>query len=202
MNIETNNNNTSDLPKHVVGEHGHDATQNDWKATSHKTPSERKVIANRRNAERSTGPRNTDRTKSNALKHGLFAVGLTAMDDPEEYASIIRDLEERFPGRHPMKDHLIARVALEMIRSSRNARIEAEGIELVSANDKTSDRPMQSVDPVLMQAYGGQQLERLQRYETAGLNRLLRCLRQLERMQEKQQTGGVIVLDPSGNSTV
>jgi hypothetical protein len=42
-----------------------------------KGTSQRRIEANRRNALRSTGPGNTQRTRHNAIRHGLLAEGLT-----------------------------------------------------------------------------------------------------------------------------
>jgi hypothetical protein len=44
-----------------------------------KGTSQRQTEANRRNALLSTGPRNTQRTRFNAVRHGLLAEGLNAM---------------------------------------------------------------------------------------------------------------------------
>jgi hypothetical protein len=47
-----------------------------------KVTSERWVEANRRNALRSTGPRNTERTRRNATRHGLLAEGFGLFFSP------------------------------------------------------------------------------------------------------------------------
>jgi hypothetical protein len=42
-----------------------------------KGTSQKKIESNRRNSLRSTGPENTQRTRHNAIRHGLLAAGLT-----------------------------------------------------------------------------------------------------------------------------
>ena len=64
--------------------------------------SERKILANRKNASNSTGPRSGEgkaRSRMNALKHGLFARELlrdilVQREDPEEFIKMHTDLRE------------------------------------------------------------------------------------------------------------
>ena len=63
------------------------------------TTLERKLAANRRNAGRSTGPRDTVRTRLNALKHGILSehvliVGGEGKEDSERFEEIRRALHE------------------------------------------------------------------------------------------------------------
>jgi hypothetical protein len=176
-------NSACEMGQKVTAASGEGATRN----TSHEITSEKKVAANRRNALRSTGPRNTERTRFNALKHGLLATGLTYLDDPEEYAAIVNDLASQYSAENPVTEFLISSRAREIIHSRRNTRIDAEIVELVSGECENSDQNLRTIDPTMMKEYGGAQLDRLQRYQTAGLNRLLRCLHELERRRKKQR---------------
>ncbi len=54
--------------------------------------SAKKVASNRINAQKSSGPTNTNSTRFNATKHGLLAVGITELDDAEGYRTILSDL--------------------------------------------------------------------------------------------------------------
>ncbi len=64
--------------------------------------SERKILANRKNASNSTGPRSGEgkaRSRMNALKHGLFARELfrdavVRREDPKEFLKMHTDLRE------------------------------------------------------------------------------------------------------------
>src|SRR5206468_1503038 len=91
-----------------------------------KGTSQRKIESNRRNSLHSTGPGNTQRTRYNALKHGLLAAGLTQWDDAEKYEENIHALRSIYPSSDPVDTFLIEQMALEMVRSCRTARLEAE----------------------------------------------------------------------------
>jgi hypothetical protein len=194
-------------PQHAT-EVDEKATRDDSNDGSHKILSAKKVAANRRNALRSTGPRNTERTKYNSLKHGFLANGLTRLDDSDEFAAILRDLTSEYSDGSSACAFLIESAARDMIRGRRNPRIEAETIELASikprpSNEESSDQGSQMIDPVIMKEYTGPLLDRLQRYETAGLNRVLRCLRQLERMKkDRQKTEEIFATDDNGNIVI
>lgn len=152
-----------------------------------KVLSQPRLEANRRNAQRSTGPKNTDRTRLNALKHGLRAEGLTPLDDAEDYEQIINELTLMHPPRNRIDELWIRRAALEMVRLSRNAGMEAQTLTVFVTRpdplaDPTADQYAPGIDPTIMKEYAGPLLDRLQRYDSAIMNRLIRCLRQLERI--------------------
>jgi len=146
--------------------------------------SQRKIESNRRNALLSTGPRNTQRTRHNAIRHGLLAEGLTQWDDAEAFQENIHALTAIYPSSDPVDTFLIEQMALEMLRSRRTARLEAETITVYSrpdpSSDPSSDRCTPMIDPMVMKEYAGPALDRLQRYTSAALNRILRCRRALD----------------------
>ena len=52
--------------------------------------SERQRLANRENAKKSCGPRCTERTRFNAVKHGLRAkILFLPGEDPQDYAEMV-----------------------------------------------------------------------------------------------------------------
>jgi hypothetical protein len=109
-----------------------------------KGTSQRKIESNRGNASHSTGPRNTQRTRHNAIRHGLLAEGLTQWDDADEFKENIHDLTAIYPSSDPLDAFLIEHIARDMVRSRRTARLEAGTITVFSrpdpSNDSTSDR--------------------------------------------------------------
>jgi len=150
-----------------------------------KGPSQRRIEANRRNALLSTGPGNTQRTRYNAIRHGLLAEGLTQWDDAEEYEENILAFRAIYAPSDPLDTFLIKHMARDMVRSRRIARLETETITVLSSpdtsSDPTSDRCTPMIDPLVMNEYGGPVLDRFQRYDSATLNNVLRCRRELER---------------------
>ena len=172
----------------------------DPSAKNQKKGTSQKVIErNRRNSLHSPGPRNTQRTRYNALKHGLLAAGLTEWDDAEKYEENIHALTAIYSSSDPVDTFLIEQMALEMLRSRRTARLEAETITVSSrpdtSSDPTSDRCTPMIDPLVMKEYAGPALDRLQRYASANLNRMLRCRRELERMRRDEPGSGVTDTD-------
>jgi hypothetical protein len=160
-----------------------------------KGTSQRRIEANRRNALLSTGPRNTQRTRHNAIRHGLLAEGLTEWDNAEEYLENSRALAAIYPPSDPLDTFLIKHIARDMARSLRIARLEAETITALSSrpdtsSDPTSDRCTPMIDPISMKEYAGPVLDRLQRYASATLNSLLRCRRELERKRRDEPGPG------------
>ncbi len=160
-----------------------------------KGTSQRKIESNRVNASHSTGPRNTQRTRHNAIRHGLLAAGLTEWDDPAEYQENIHALTAIYASSDPLDAFLIEHIARDMVRSRRAARLEAENITALSSwpdpsSDPTSDRCSPMIDPMIMKAYAGPVLDRLKRYTSAALNRMLRCRRELERIRRDEPGPG------------
>ena len=160
-----------------------------------KVTSQRRIEANRRNASLSTGPRNTQRTRYNAIRHGLLAEGLTQWDNAEEYQENIDTLSAIYPSSNPLDTFLIENAAHELVRCRRIARLEAENITALSSrpdtsSDSTSDRCTPMIDPMVMKEYAGPILDRLQRYHSSALNSLLRCRRELERIPRDERGPG------------
>ena len=165
----------------------------------------KRVVANRANAKKSTGPKETTSTRYNAMKHGLLAEGVTELDDSESYQSTMTQLQEEHGPCGFTEKFLIRRIALCIIRLDRAAMMEAEFITDY-LNPKVEDRrvirkgegsemmagwndevEISVVDPGMPARVSPETIEiltnRFQRYETANENRLFRLLHQLERMQ-------------------
>lgn len=100
--------------------------------------SERKILANRKNALRSTGPKTLrgKRTVSrNAIKHGILAreVVLTAGDEEEsqeEFDALIEDLENDYQPVGVLEEMLVQAIATALWRKARILRAENGEIRL------------------------------------------------------------------------
>jgi hypothetical protein len=164
-----------------------------------KSSSDAKVIANRRNARKSTGPNNTSSTRFNATKHGLLAAGLTELDDAEGYRQTLCRLHEGYAAE--ITAFLHEQVALQMMRLRRIARLESEYIASIlhpAVYGKDPNDPLQYlvlnrplVDPGLPasidSASMGTLVSTFQRYESSIENRLYRALHELERIRRIQK---------------
>jgi hypothetical protein len=152
-----------------------------------------KTESNRNNARLSTGPRDTTNTRFNAVKHGLLAKGITELDDPEEYESLVQRL---IAAKSPVGDlemFFLKRIAFQMVRLQRAGRLEAEYItgelhppELgQTLAESCSDTEV--IEPGYLAAIGAVSALNLatgfQRYETAIENKLYRAINELEKLQ-------------------
>lgn len=153
--------------------------------------SEKKIAANRLNSKRSTGPRDTQRTRFNAVKHGLQARGLTPLDNREEYDEYVRQVGEMYPPGSVVEEFCISQVAREMIKINRNSVIEGQNFEMMLSKDSAScdsgsGSETQIVQPYLFKEFAASLYEPLQRYTSASQNRLFKYLRLLESFANKR----------------
>lgn len=156
--------------------------------------SKRKVAANRINGGKSRGPKDTTSTRFNATKHGVLAQGLTELDDADVYRSLLNNLREEKAPVGMVETWLVESVALDMMRLRRARRLEAEFItgelnpptieDAFGLPDLSESIIVDPGLPAAIGAAGGQRLVNVfQRYETTFLNRMLRLLHELERLQ-------------------
>lgn len=155
---------------------------------------------NRRNAQKSTGPKDTNSTRFNAVKHGLLAEGITELDNPETFTEFCAKITAELQPVGEIETFLARRIALGMVRLNRAALLEAEFITgelnppITEKSGSDIDRLIADingqavvVDPGLRARISSEAADVLAnilaRYETALENRLCRCLNQLERLQ-------------------
>src|SRR5215467_10190100 len=94
--------------------------------------SSKKIEANRRNAQRSTGPRSEAGkavSRQNATKHGLLARGVVItrgdyQEDPEEHAQLLDELTEQFQPEGIAETLEVQKIALAYWRKARAVRYE------------------------------------------------------------------------------
>ena len=107
--------------------------------------SEARIAANRRNSLRSTGPRDTDKTRGNALKDGLCATVL-AQESPELIQEQVEALHFALRPQNKFQAGLIDLAAVDLVRIARCGRVErrartrvAERAELTWDDDRRLD---------------------------------------------------------------
>jgi hypothetical protein len=169
-----------------------------------------KVEANRQNARKATGPKDTTSTRYNAAKHGLLAQGITELDDADAYTALLQRLNGSYKPAGDIETFLVERIALAMVRLRRIARMEAEYITDVLhspvpdgnepqvivvrvrrvGRETDYEEPQNTLpndDPGLTRPMTAEEVEALagtfQRYESAMENKLYRAMNQLERLQ-------------------
>jgi hypothetical protein len=112
-------------------------------ANEPRTPTPAQIDANRRNAQKSTGPRTAEgKTASsrNRLLHGLRANKHILLDeDPEEFLSLLKDLYDRFQPVGDGEEKLVLRIASDQWRLDRSFPMEAgiyrERLRMVAVTD-------------------------------------------------------------------
>jgi hypothetical protein len=156
-----------------------------------KPTSNEKVASNRRNSSKSTGPENTTSTKFNATKHGLLAAGLTELDDPDDYRSTLSRLKQAY--LEESEEFVLVRIALDMVRLRRCARLEAEYLTSIlnppifgEAQDLfgVSSHLIDRGQPARITSEEFEPLvTTFQRYETSVENKLFRHMHEAERLR-------------------
>lgn len=92
------------------------------------------IEANRKNTEKSTGPKTPEGKQAvarNAVKHGLFARQLILNDeDPTEYQALVDGLQAALNPVGALEYSLVERIAVTLWRQRRLVRAETAAIEL------------------------------------------------------------------------
>ena len=130
--------------------------------------SDRQREANRRNAKRSTGPKDTRRTRLNAQKHGLLSKEAIIKngahkEDQHELNSLLEAYWEYFRPEGVMEENLVDEIVSCVWRKRRALRWEA----LIMAQSP----------------FRGQLLESILRYQTTIDRQKYRALNQLGELQ-------------------
>jgi hypothetical protein len=156
------------------------------------TISERKVEANRRNPQQSTGPKTTAgkrAVRSNALRHGLLAKAVIIPKDPaqesrREFGELLRRLRRGLRPQGVLEELQVERLAVAYWRKRRALGCEVGEIQDgVNALEAPDDPPTDVDDTTPLTASDRQAL----RESSTGLDFLLGLLREVRR--EVQGTG-------------
>jgi len=155
--------------------------------------SDKQLVANRRNARHSTGPRTPEgkeRAKFNALKHGLLArsVVVPTHDGPEnrkQFERLLTQLRDKLNPDGILEEMLVEKIAVAYWRLRRALRAEAGEI-----NDNlcyARDYRLQTHPGTLALPSRGVTLK-IVRYETAIERQLHRAIDQLRSLQKDRRS--------------
>ncbi len=157
--------------------------------------SEAQVLANRRNAEKSTGPRTTEgkaTSSQNAVKHGLLAQRcVIRTEDPEEFDAFRTQMLGQLAPAGAMETVLAERIVSLSWRLKRVERMQNEALDCLLAEEGESGELGSfepTGDPALGRAvvkdFGGDRaLERLMVYERRIEHSLYKTISELDRMK-------------------
>ncbi|HTQ58552.1 MAG TPA: hypothetical protein VMI94_29015 [Bryobacteraceae bacterium] len=163
--------------------------------------SQARIQANRKNAQKSTGPRTTAgkaASSRNSLKHGLCAQKFLLLDeDSGAYDALVADLFRRFRPVGQGEELIVLRMATTQWRLDRARAIETQIYRdqiavLVATNPEASPAEAAAqtewCGPAFMNDCAeSQNLIRLSRYEAALERSLNHCLRQLAAFQKARR---------------
>ena len=164
--------------------------------------SEKQLIANRANAQKSTGPRTPAgkrQSSRNATRHGLLARALLIDgESPEAFNELLASLQKEFEPNTPTEYTLVDNLAAAQWRRLRLWTMESSGIShdmrrRQNAGETTGQTAGQSEDSptramIAMRSSGDRTspLEIVRRYETALDRQHHRALRALMQMKEEK----------------
>lgn len=147
--------------------------------TTGPTSSERRRIANAKNAQQSTGPRTPrglNQSSRNATRHGLYAKReLLQGEDADEYASLAEALVESLRPSDALEEVLVDRVVSLAWRLRRMERIES-GLLTIGASARGADLSF----AVRSDALAGDSLTKQSSIEAGLERRLYRVLQELD----------------------
>ena len=168
----------------------------------------KRAVANRRNAQRSTGPSTEEgksRSRRNALKHDVLASALLitegeGAEDPAEFDELLGGLRRDLAPVGTLEEMLIEKIAVCWWRQKRVLRCEAGLVRRAFLPD-----PGRQVKECLSSAIGlgphpelaaikdhlslplSADLDRILRYETTIQRQLVYAISQLERLQRARK---------------
>jgi hypothetical protein len=154
----------------------------------------------RQNAKKSTGPRDTRRTRFNGVKHGLTSMMLTDLDDRRKLGRLRAKLKQELQPQGTLESFLVDRIAVSLVRCERATGLESQRIQAHLHPPKygrsflerrfaelTGDSVCPVLDPGLPAPLTDDTVRNLHeiygRYEVSIENRLFRYIAELERLQ-------------------
>ena len=170
------------------------APQPDARFTKQRKPiSPRRREANRRNAQRSTGPRTIEgkrRTSQNALKHGLCAaVAIPPCEDAPTFSMFLNELRREMQPVTVMQNILFPQIANLIWRLRRLPKAQADLFQLELDKSVDPDAPGQTLSPsqILARRFSDDPnngFALLARYERQCQNMLMRLQRQYDQLKK------------------
>ena len=172
-----------------------------------------KIESNRRNAQRSTGPRTSEGktiSSMNAVRHGLLSRQIALPDeDPVMFAEFLESMTEKLAPAGPLEDVLVERITAAAWRLRRALRLESGVIAhrtREAQDEQAESRP--NADPLaaglIRDAAGADALSKLGRYERSLERGLYRALHELQRLQAPRPEGNgqqPVILDVEVSSS-
>jgi hypothetical protein len=154
----------------------------------------RQIEANRRNAQKSTGPRTEDgkaRTRWNAIQHGMASANVLPHENEAGFEELRDAFAESWQPANPQEFALVEQIAQGYWRIQRNRRLETAmfdaQIKTVKHKHEQSQKPAPNDDEVIVVAMSLKDNERcfrlMDRYDTRAESAYYRAMDRLRRLQ-------------------
>ena len=166
-----------------------------------------KVEANRRNAQRSTGPKSEDgkrNSRNNAFKHGILSSDLIittgqGAEDSDEFAELLDALRLDLSPFGKLEEILVEKIAICFWRQKRALRCEAglvrrrhahntdTTLEVLKNSLGMGENPKLKAITDHLSLPASSDLDKILRYETSIQRQLAYAVSQLERLQRARK---------------
>lgn len=145
---------------------------------------ELQIRANRKNSLLSTGPKNTSVSKFNGIVHGLRANStIVPGEDPEEFQTLSERVKIKLAPRGQLQESMVEQIAFSLWRLRRAKHAE---IVLAKKHVRLANEGHDTTD--LVELFRGNLLGRIVKYESTTIGQILRLLKRLRKMKEKENT--------------
>jgi hypothetical protein len=157
---------------------------------------EKQIAANRRNAQKSTGPKSDvgkAKAKFNALKHGMTAdTAVLPFEDPNSYEQLREALIDHYQPANACEQMLVDLVVVNYWRLLRVRRVETAAfnlhIEAIRRRNGKSAAPTLEDDEAIAAAFGPHDTFRnLERYQSAVERSYFRAVETLRKAQNDRR---------------
>ena len=177
----------------------HETQKNEVKEGAIVSTSERKLGANRRNAQLSTGPRTAAgkrHSRRNACKHGLLASKLLIADglgaeDAEAFRKLLLNLHRDLAPQGELEEFLAEKIAICIWRERRVLECEAGIIRRAYVPDVVDFEGITNLQRAQIRDHlrlpSGEDMNRILRYEVSIERKLASAINQLERLQRARK---------------
>lgn len=150
--------------------------------------SEARIAANRANAQKSTGPKDTSKTRFNGVQHGLTAMHtLLPWEHKEDLQAILDSFESRYQPVDDVERLLVKQVAVAYWRMERSLRIEKNILETVARGQaEDADLAFSQMHAGNLEAIAfmvaAENMDRFRRYDAHLQRAFERALKRVEQM--------------------
>ncbi len=165
--------------------------------------SEARIAANRANAQKSTGPKDTSKTRFNGVKHGLTAQhALLPWEHKDDLDAIIESFESRFKPVDNFERLLVKHATQAYWRMERSLRMEASMFEtMANAEYEAAGAQPGDLHAGHLEAMGfmkaDQIMDRYRRYDAHLQRAFDKAMQRVEKMASLRTTAKAEPLPPA-----